>query len=92
MVAASANSSSKNYLIAVTSACSLSATELQVPALVVGTFYYGSRPEIYRAVGSNALVQLSLPSTPEPVRLKIEERIRIGDRITGAEVIRLRTR
>jgi Arc/MetJ-type ribon-helix-helix transcriptional regulator len=51
---------------------------------------YGSRPEIYTAVGWNALAQLSSPSTPESVRLQIEEMIVAGERVTGTEVIRAR--
>lgn len=44
---------------------------------------YGDRPEIYRTVGWNALVQLSSPSTPEDVRQKLEARILEGERVSG---------
>ncbi|MBR0696733.1 hypothetical protein [Bradyrhizobium lablabi] len=65
--------------------CGTEAAELARVARV-----YGSRPEIYRAVSWQALVQLSSPSTPESVREKIESRILEGERVSGAEVIRAR--
>ncbi len=52
---------------------------------------YGSRPEIYRAMGWSALVQLSSPSTPESSRLEFEVRILAGERVNGAEIVRSRS-
>ncbi|WP_456629648.1 hypothetical protein [Bradyrhizobium sp. URHC0002] len=51
---------------------------------------YGVRPEIYRAIGWRALVELASQTTPEPVRLEIEAKILAGERVTGAEIIRAR--
>jgi len=51
---------------------------------------YGARPEIYRAIGWRALVELASQATPEPVRLELEARILAGERVNGAEIIRTR--
>jgi hypothetical protein len=51
---------------------------------------YGSRPEIYGAVGWRALVELASTTTPEAQREKLEARILDGERISGTEVIRAR--
>ncbi|MGO4513859.1 hypothetical protein AB4Z51_43550 [Bradyrhizobium sp. 2TAF36] len=53
---------------------------------------YGSRPEIFTAVGWNALAELSSPSTPESVRLEIEARIMAGARARGTGVIGARNK
>jgi hypothetical protein len=51
---------------------------------------YGSRPEIYGAVGWRALVELASTTTPEALRRKFEARIIAGDRVNGAEIVRTR--
>jgi hypothetical protein len=51
---------------------------------------YAARPEIYRAVGWRALVELASTTTPEALRQKFEARISAGERVSGAEIIRAR--
>jgi hypothetical protein len=51
---------------------------------------FGSRPEIYTAIGWRALVELASTTTPEALREKLEARILDGERISGTEVIRAR--
>ena len=45
----------------------------------------GARPDIYRAVGWRALVELASQATPESVRLEIEARILTGARQRGRD-------
>ena len=53
---------------------------------------YGARPDIYRGVGWRALVELASQATSEAERHKFEARILAGERVTGAEIIRVRGR
>jgi hypothetical protein len=52
---------------------------------------YGEWPEIYRAVGWRALVQLASQVTSAAHREKLEARILAGERVDGAEIIRARS-
>jgi hypothetical protein len=51
---------------------------------------YGERPEIFRAVGWQALVQLASTKTSDELCQQFEARILAGERVTGAEIIRTR--
>jgi hypothetical protein len=52
---------------------------------------YGSRPEIYRAVGWRTLVELASTVTSAEQRRQLEARILAGERVNGAEIIRARS-
>jgi hypothetical protein len=51
---------------------------------------YGQRPEIFRRMSWQALVQLSLPSLHPVRRAQFEARIMAGENVTGKEIARAR--
>jgi hypothetical protein len=51
---------------------------------------YGGRPEIWRQLSWQALVQLSSPSLPAKHREEFEQRIIAGEGVKGPEIARAR--
>ena len=51
---------------------------------------YGARPEIYRRLSWEGLIQLSSPTLPSSLRQDLERRILAGERISGPNIIRAR--
>jgi hypothetical protein len=51
---------------------------------------YGQRPEIWRQMSWNALVELSSPSLPAAARKRFESRVLAGDEVKGAEIAKAR--
>jgi len=55
-----------------------------------GARAYSERPDIYRRLSWNALVLLSSPTIPAPVRQDLEARILVGESIGGLDILRSR--
>jgi hypothetical protein len=51
---------------------------------------YGERPEVYRRLSWEGLIQLSSPTLPSSLRQDLERRILAGERISGPDIIRAR--
>ena len=51
---------------------------------------YGTRPEIFTRLSWNALVLLSSPTMPAPVRQDLEARILAGQSIGAPDIVRAR--
>jgi hypothetical protein len=49
---------------------------------------YGERLDIYRRLSWNALVLLSSPTIPAPVRQDLEARILVGESVGGPDILR----
>jgi hypothetical protein len=51
---------------------------------------FGTRPEIYRRLSWEGLLQLSSPTMPAPVRQRLEARILAGEKIVASDIVRAR--
>ena len=51
---------------------------------------YGAKPGIYQRMSWEALLKLSSPTMPAPVRLRLEARILAGEKIVASDIVRAR--
>ena len=51
---------------------------------------YGAKPEIYRRLSWEGLLQLASPTMPAPVRQRLEARILAGEKVVASDIVRAR--